>query len=318
MASVCRNQIYTKLKKTLWNPLGARLDVLKCLPPHCLTEGRHFSAPAKTPAASPSTNFGYKEVPEGQKSQLVGEVFKSVAAKYDRMNDLMSVGLHRLWKDRLVSKLRPFVGMQHLDMAGGTGDVAFRVLEAVREAKERTRSPGQGAAEDEEDHTRIIVCDINPSMLEVGRQRARSRGYGDLDTLVWMEGDAERLPLESSSIDSYTVAFGLRNVTHLDEALREAHRLLRPGGQFLCLEFAPVQEPALLKHMYDAYSFAVIPALGEAVAGDRQAYQYLVESIRKFPSQERFRTMIQEAGFKLVGVENILGGIVAIHSGFKL
>lgn len=265
---------------------------------------------------SHATSFGYKEVSEEQKSRLVGDVFNSVASKYDIMNDIMSVGLHRLWKDRLVSKLNPFPGMQHLDVAGGTGDIAFRVLEAIH-SLERKKISGVAVDEDAEDETRVIICDINPAMLDVGRRRAIAKGLGDARSLIWMEGDAEALKFEDASIDGYTVAFGIRNVTHIEKALSEAYRVLRRGGRFLCLELSHVNIPGF-REIYDFYSFSVIPSVGEIVAGDRASYQYLVESIRKFPSQEKFSAMIKEAGFEKVEYENLAGGVVAIHSGFKL
>ncbi|KAK6126628.1 hypothetical protein DH2020_039638 [Rehmannia glutinosa] len=208
---------------------------------------------------SHSTSFGYKEVREEEKSQMVGNVFTSVASSYDLMNDLMSGGLHRLWKERLVSKLNPFPGMKHLDVAGGTG-------------------------------------------------------FGDDKSLVWVEGDAEALKFEDGSMDGYTIAFGIRNVTHIEKALAEAHRVLKRGGRFLCLELSHVELP-IFKDLYDYYSFSVIPALGELVAGDRESYQYLVESVRRFPSQEKFAKMIAEAGFDKVEYENLVGGVVAIILG---
>ncbi|CAN1168335.1 2-methoxy-6-polyprenyl-1,4-benzoquinol methylase, mitochondrial [Linum perenne] len=226
---------------------------------------------ASSPLHSHATSFGFKEVREEEKSQLVGNVFTNVASNYDLMNDLMSGGLHRLWKERLVSKLNPFPGMKHLDVAGGTGDVAFRILE----------------------------------------------GLGEMKSLVWVEGDAEALNFPDNSMDGYTIAFGIRNVTHIEKALAEAHRVLKRGGRFLCLELSHVDVP-LLKEMYDYYSFSIIPAVGELVAGDRESYQYLVESIRRFPPQEKFAEMIGEAGFQMVEYENLVAGVVAIHSGLKL
>lgn len=253
---------------------------------------------------------------EEQKSRMVGDVFNSVASKYDIMNDIMSVGLHRLWKDRLVSKLSPFPGMQHLDVAGGTGDIAFRVLEAIH-SLERKKISGVAVDEDAEDETRVIVCDINPAMLDVGRRRAIAKGLGEARSLIWIEGDAEALKFEDASMDGYTIAFGIRNVTHIEKALSEAYRVLRRGGRFLCLELSHVNIPGF-REIYDFYSFSVIPSVGEIVSGDRASYQYLVESIRKFPSQEKFSAMIKEAGFEKVEYENLAGGVVAIHSGFKL
>lgn len=251
---------------------------------------------------------------EDEKSKLVGNVFSSVASSYDVMNDLMSVGLHRLWKDRLISKLNPFPGMKHLDVAGGTGDVAFRVVERIKSVSHRAM---QGTLTDIEEDTHIYVCDINPNMLDVGKKRAAERGYSEEHCLSWVEGDAEALSFEDGSMDGYTIAFGIRNVTHIEKALSEAYRVLKKGGRFLCLELSHVDVP-IFKDIYDIYSFSVIPAVGELVAGDRKSYQYLVESIRRFPNQEKFAQMIQEAGFERVEYENLVGGVVAIHSGVKL
>ncbi|XP_074334588.1 2-methoxy-6-polyprenyl-1,4-benzoquinol methylase, mitochondrial-like isoform X2 [Apium graveolens] len=263
---------------------------------------------------SHATSFGFQEVPEEVKSKMVGNVFTSVASNYDVMNDLMSAGLHRLWKERLVSKLNPFPGMKHLDVAGGTGDVAFRIIESINRARRRAL---QDMAEDNlRQETRISVCDINPNMLNVGQMRAQERGLGEDGSLVWVEGDAEALNFEDNSVDGYTIAFGIRNVTHIEKVLSETHRVLNKGGRFLCLELSHVENPAF-KQLYDHYSFSVIPAIGELVAGDRNSYQYLVESIRKFPSQEIFASMIAEAGFQKVEYENLVGGVAAVHSGFK-
>lgn len=263
---------------------------------------------------SHATSFGYKEVREEEKSQMVGNVFTSVASNYDLMNDLMSGGLHRLWKDRLVSKLNPFPGMKHLDVAGGTGDVAFRILESINSVKHRALqdSPEDNLLEE----TQIYVCDINPNMLNVGKKRARERGLTEDRPVVWVEGDAEALNFEDNSMDGYTIAFGIRNVTHIEKVLAEAYRVLKRGGRFLCLELSHVEVP-IFKELYDLYSFSVIPALGELVAGDRESYQYLVESIRRFPPQEKFAAMIADAGFQKVEYENLVGGVVAIHSGLK-
>ncbi|KAI3956521.1 hypothetical protein MKW92_048111 [Papaver armeniacum] len=263
---------------------------------------------------SHATSFGFKQVPEDEKSKLVGNVFSSVASSYDLMNDLMSGGLHRLWKDRLVSKLHPIPGMKYLDVAGGTGDVAFRIFDSINSVSRRTT---QGALEGNlDDETQINVCDINPKMLSVGKKRAAERGLGDNCSLVWVEGDAEALKFGDGTMDGYTIAFGIRNVTHIEKALSEAYRVLKPGGRFLCLELSHVDVP-IFKNLYDYYSFSVIPAVGELVAGDRESYQYLIESIRKFPRQEMFARMIADAGFQKVEYENLVGGVVAIHSGFK-
>lgn len=251
---------------------------------------------------SHATSFGFKHVNEEEKARMVGDVFTSVASSYDVMNDLMSAGLHRLWKDKLVSKLNPFPGMKHLDVAGGTGDVAFRILENINKVKLRGL---RGTFEDTlEAETQIYVCDINPDMLSVGKQRALEKGFGEDGSLVWVEGNAESLTFQNDSMDGYTIAFGIRNVTHIEKVLSEAHRVLKPGGRFLCLELSHVDIP-IFKDLYDYYSFSVIPYMGELVAGDRESYQYLVESIRRFPSQEKFASMIADAGFQKVEYENL-------------
>ncbi|XVF47309.1 hypothetical protein PTKIN_Ptkin03bG0099400 [Pterospermum kingtungense] len=262
---------------------------------------------------SHATSFGFKEVREEQKSEMVAYVFDSVALKYDLMNDIMSAGLHRLWKDRFVSKLNVFPGMKHIDMAGGTGDVAFRVFDKIK----RNKTPMHHHHDDLQEQTQIYICDINPNMLNVGKKRAMERGIGEDESLSWLEEDAEALRFGDNSIDSYTIAFGIRNVTHMDKALAEAYRVLKPGGRFLCLELTRVKIP-VFKELYDLFSFTVIPAVGKLVTGDQDSYQYLIESIRRFPPQETFASMIAEAGFKKVEYENILGGVVAIHSGLKL
>jgi demethylmenaquinone methyltransferase / 2-methoxy-6-polyprenyl-1,4-benzoquinol methylase len=258
-------------------------------------------------------DFGYRRVPVGDKQALVAGVFRSVAGRYDLMNDLMSFGLHRAWKDALVTainpaKNRPFV---LLDAAGGTGDIALRVIAA-------------GGAQ-----TRAIVCDINPDMLAVGRERA-SRPPGNLlnppaiedqaqidDRITFTEANAEALPFADRSFDAVTIAFGIRNVTRIESALSEAFRVLKIGGRFLCLEFSVVDVP-VLQSLYDFYSFSVIPALGGIVAGDAQSYRYLVESIRRFPKPQDFAAMMRTAGFARVSHQRITGGIVALHSGWRL
>ncbi|XP_065636806.1 2-methoxy-6-polyprenyl-1,4-benzoquinol methylase, mitochondrial isoform X2 [Quercus suber] len=215
---------------------------------------------------------------------------------------------------RLVSKLNPFPGMKHLDVAGGTGDVAFRILETLNSVKRRAT---QDVLEDNlHKETQIFVCDINPNMLNVGKKRAMERGLGEDKSLIWVEGDAEALKFKDNSLDGYTIAFGIRNVTHIEKVLAEAYRVLKRGGRFLCLELSHVEVP-VFKELYDCYSFFVIPTVGELVAGDRNSYQYLVESIRCFPSQETFASMIAAAGFQKVEYENLVGGVVAIHSGLK-
>jgi demethylmenaquinone methyltransferase / 2-methoxy-6-polyprenyl-1,4-benzoquinol methylase len=248
-----------------------------------------------------ATSFGYQEVRPEDKSRLVRELFARVASRYDLMNDLMSGGLHRLWKAALIDWLAPRAGLRLLDVAGGTGDIAFRVLERVAK---RAGPPAE-----------IIVCDVNPAMLEIGRDRALDRGQ--LDALRWLCADAEALPLADRSVDAYTIAFGIRNVTRIEWALAEARRVLRPGGRFLCLEFSTVRL-AGLERLYDAYSFAAVPWLGQTVAGDRAAYEYLVESIRRFPDQTTFARLIERAGLGQVRYRNLSGGIAALHSAWRL
>lgn len=246
------------------------------------------------------THFGYRDVAEGEKSGLVRGVFSSVATKYDIMNDVMSGGVHRLWKSAMIDWLAPRPGWRMLDVAGGTGDIAFRILD-------RANRKGPG--------THVTVLDLTEDMLRAGMERAEGNTLaGQLD---WINGDAMALPFGDDTFDAYTIAFGIRNVTRIEEALAEAYRVLRPGGRFLCLEFSQVTV-AGMDRAYDAYSFAVIPRMGEMIANDRDSYQYLVESIRRFPDQERFAGMIREAGFGQVKYRNMTGGVAALHSGWKL
>jgi demethylmenaquinone methyltransferase/2-methoxy-6-polyprenyl-1,4-benzoquinol methylase len=246
-----------------------------------------------------TAHFGSREVPLGDKQALVDDVFHSVARRYDLMNDLMSLGLHRAWKDALVTALDPprSASFALLDLAGGTGDVALRAIEAGGEQMQ------------------VTVCDINAEMLAVGRERAAAHPRGDAVTFT--EGNAEALPFTDRSFDAVTIAFGIRNVPRIDVALAEAFRVLKIGGKFLCLEFSSVDLPGL-DRLYDFYSFNVIPALGRMVAGDAESYRYLVESIRRFPKPEQFTTMIRAAGFARVSYRSLTGGIVALHSGWRL
>jgi demethylmenaquinone methyltransferase/2-methoxy-6-polyprenyl-1,4-benzoquinol methylase len=244
-------------------------------------------------------DFGARQVPLADKQALVDDVFHSVAPRYDLMNDLMSLGLHRAWKDALVTALdpprtRPFA---LLDVAGGTGDVALRAIAAGGE------------------FTRATVCDINPDMLAVGRERTEAQHLGD--AITFTEGNAEALPFADRSFDAVTIAFGIRNVPRIDVALAEAFRVLRIGGKFLCLEFSAVDVPGL-DRLYDFYSFNVIPALGRAVAGDAESYRYLVESIRRFPKPEAFAALLRAARFRRVSFQQMTGGIVALHYGWRL
>lgn len=241
---------------------------------------------------SETVSYGFQQVDPAEKTRRVTSVFERVAKRYDIMNDLMSGGLHRGWKDVFVNMVRPRAGEQILDMAGGTGDIAFRLARA-------------GA--------RVTVADINPAMLDVGRERADKRG---IHGLAWAEQNAEVLTFADASFDAYTIAFGIRNVTDIPAALGEAHRVLRFGGRFFCLEFSTMEWPGVAA-LYDAYSHRVVPQIGRIVAKDEEAYRYLVESIRRFPPMAEFAGMIRAAGFGQVATRPILGGLVAIHSGWK-
>jgi demethylmenaquinone methyltransferase/2-methoxy-6-polyprenyl-1,4-benzoquinol methylase len=243
-----------------------------------------------------TTHFGFETIPESEKAGRVQGIFSSVASRYDLMNDLMSGGLHRLWKDALVDWLAPRPGMRGLDVAGGTGDIAFRILR---------RAPG----------AEVTVLDLTESMLVEGRRRAEALSFRD--RLSWVAGDAMALPFPDASFDSYTISFGIRNVTRPEVALSEAFRVLRRGGRIVVLEFSKVPVP-LLEKAYDAYSFNVIPRMGHAVAGDRDSYQYLVESIRRFPDQETFLSMIRDAGFGNAGFRNLSMGVACLHSAWKI
>ncbi|WP_288410026.1 class I SAM-dependent methyltransferase [uncultured Sphingomonas sp.] len=240
-----------------------------------------------------TVSFGYEDVAPDEKTRRVGDVFASVAARYDLMNDAMSGGMHRLWKDRFVARVKPQKDDSILDMAGGTGDIAFRMAK-------------HGAA--------ITVADINPAMLGVGMERAEKRKIGGL---VWSEQNAETLDFADRSFDAYTIAFGIRNVTDIPKALREAHRVLKRGGRFFCLEFSTVTWPGFAD-VYDQYSHKLVPKLGKLLANDEDSYRYLIESIRRFPDMPTFERMIADAGFIRTRVEPIMGGLVAIHSGWKI
>jgi demethylmenaquinone methyltransferase / 2-methoxy-6-polyprenyl-1,4-benzoquinol methylase len=244
-------------------------------------------------------SFGYREVPEAEKAKLVNEVFSSVARRYDLMNDLMSAGVHRLWKDAMVEWLNPRPGQFVLDVAGGTGDVAFRVAQMAR------RRGGRAA---------VVVCDINTEMIAEGVRRAEEFDEHDVS---WICGDAENLPARDATVDAYTIAFGIRNVTRIAAALGEARRVLKPGGRFLCLEFSRVDTPGL-DALYERYSFSVLPRLGEWVARDGDSYRYLAESIRRFPSSAAFAKAIEAAGLSRVRVRKLAGGIAVMHSAWRL
>jgi demethylmenaquinone methyltransferase/2-methoxy-6-polyprenyl-1,4-benzoquinol methylase len=249
----------------------------------------------------PAATFGFRDVDPAEKPRLVRGVFDRVASRYDLMNDLMSGGVHRLWKDAVAARLNPQPGETIIDCAGGTGDMARRFAKMARRAQQRRGG----------DDARIFVVDYNAEMIAAGRAR------GGEPEIAWAVGDAQRLPLPDASAEAYVISFGIRNVTDIPGALREARRVLKPGGRFLCLEFSrPPTE--VLRKAYDAYSFKVIPAIGEHVAGDRDSYQYLVESIRRFPDQQTFAAMIGEAGFSRAGYANYSGGVAALHHGWAI
>ncbi len=240
-----------------------------------------------------TVSFGYEDVSPDEKRARVGGVFSNVASSYDVMNDAMSAGMHRLWKDRFVRRVKPREGDMILDMAGGTGDIAFRLQ-------------AKGAM--------VTVADINPEMLAVGVERAMKQEIGGLS---WSEQNAEVLSFDDRSFDAYTIAFGIRNVTYIDKALSEAHRVLKRGGRFYCLEFSTTLWPGFAE-IYDAYSHRLVPQIGKLVAGDEESYRYLIESIRRFPDMPTFERMVSDAGFVQTKVEPLLGGLVAIHSGWKI
>ena len=263
-----------------------------CFKPYCSVQRKGRQAPM----SENTTHFGFETVREDEKAGRVQGVFTSVASKYDIMNDVMSVGIHRIWKEAMMDWLAPRAGQKLLDVAGGTGDVSFKFLGRA----------GSGHA---------IVCDITESMLVAGRQRAEAESMsGSLD---WVVGDAMALPFEDNTFDVYTISFGIRNVTRPQEALNEAYRVLRPGGRLMVLEFSQLPNP-MMQAAYDSYSFNVIPQMGQLIAGDRDSYQYLVESIRKFPNQETFLGMVKTAGFGNAKYRNLSLGIAALHSGWKL
>ena len=249
-----------------------------------------------TQTSDKTTHFGFQDVPEAEKAGMVHGVFSRVASKYDVMNDLMSVGIHRVWKEAMMDWLAPRPGQRLLDVAGGTGDVAFRFL---------GRAPGSSA----------VVCDMTEPMLIEGRKRAEAEKMAA--NLDWVVGDAMALPFPDNSFDVYTISFGIRNVTRIPDALAEAYRVLKPGGRLMVLEFSQIPND-LMQKAYDLYSFNVIPVMGQIVAGDRDSYQYLVESIRKFPDQDSFAAMIRATGFDQVKYRNLSMGIAALHSGWKL
>ena len=261
-----------------------------------------FSSAASSSEETSTVSFGTRRVDPKEKPVLIGNIFSNVAERYDLMNDLMSFGIHRLWKDYYVSQFPVFPKLQHLDVAGGTGDIASRMVDRLTLPREASR---------------IVVCDLSKEMVDQGKRRAERSGKGThRQCIEWVVGDAEALPFEDGTFDSYSIAFGIRNTTHMDIVLREAHRVLKPGGFFACLEFSHVENP-VLSRLNDIYSLNIIPLMGQMIVGDRDSYQYLVDSIRQFPKQEPFAATICRAGFGDVAYENLTGGIVAIHSGRK-
>ncbi|XP_046356316.1 2-methoxy-6-polyprenyl-1,4-benzoquinol methylase, mitochondrial-like [Haliotis rufescens] len=291
------------------------------------------------------THFGFEYIPEEEKEGKVYEVFENVASRYDLMNDTMSAGVHRLWKDHFMECMAPTPGTTLIDVAGGTGDIALRFLRYIQSQRSTEYAARQdfkvqipreikaniymdpadedssdSSSSDEETESSqpssvVTVCDINQAMLDVGKTKLEKLGF--TSGISWLQGNAESLPLEDNTYDVYTIAFGIRNCTHIDKVLSEAYRVLKPGGRFMCLEFSQVNN-ALLRSLYDSYSFQVIPVMGQLIAGDWKSYQYLVESIRQFPNQEDFSAMIRRAGFRVVSHENLTFGVAAIHSGFKI
>jgi len=301
-----RGLLHTGVKK--WSRLGACLNLPLALAPNfkqyktsSLRNHRSgitmASSEPNNDTSSDNTHFGFKEVPASEKAGMVRGVFDSVAENYDLMNDLMSAGVHRLWKTAMMDWLGPRPGQHLLDVAGGTGDIAFKFLDYVK------------------NDGKVTVLDINHAMLSVGQDRALDKGR--LHGLEWVNGDAMALPLKDKSVDAYTIAFGIRNVTDIPMALREARRVLKPGGRFMCLEFSKVIMPGL-KQFYDFYSFDVLPRIGGIVANDKESYQYLVESIRRFPDADTFKDMIAEAGLGQVKYRRLSGGIAAIHSAWRI
>lgn len=290
----------------IWASVGFKCTKTNLVSPAMV---KYLSMVSGTDKSEKETHFGYQTISESEKTQKVYEVFENVANKYDKMNDAMSFFVHRVWKDIFIQRLAPTQGTQLLDVAGGTGDIAFRYIKYLRNLPPNKVEPLSSVST-------ATVCDINRAMLNVGKERAKKLDFADSE-IRWLEADAESLPIESNSFTAYTIAFGIRNCTHVDKVLDEAYRVLKPGGRFMCLEFSHVNNE-MLRWIYDQYSLQMIPIMGQVIAGDWKSYQYLVESIRKFPNQESFKEMIQAAGFSCVSYENLTFGVVSIHSGFKL
>ncbi|GAV03801.1 hypothetical protein RvY_14180 [Ramazzottius varieornatus] len=320
VCGLCGRRVLDGLRATLrpavWNSRFPPPSPTDRLPARTFSSSSLFLTKI-SPQEETSTHFGFETVLDTEKTGKVHQVFEQVADTYDLMNDLMSAGIHRLWKDQFVRTLALFPGTKILDVAGGTGDIAFRLVRSMDETSRRTKKAKAGSPTDklEEggDHD-VTVLDLSESMLEVGKKRALSLNIES--RIKWVHGNAEELPFPDATFDAYTIAFGIRNVTHIEVALDEAYRVLKPGGRFMCLEFSQVPNP-LLAWLYEKYSFQVIPVMGQLIASDWKSYQYLVESIRMFPDQEDFRLMLEEAGFQMATFTNLSQGICAIHSGFK-
>ena len=301
---------------------GGKLILSSSILKHQWFSSKQFAGP---PVNVATTSFGFKDVEKEDKEGMVREVFMKVAPSYDLMNDIMSAGIHRIWKDRLVSKFGVFPGMTHLDVAGGTGDVGFRSLSALRAAETSARDGVFRVHDVTLAPGKVIISDVNPHMLVEGKRRAAQLDLinspdwqgNRLATINFVEGNAENLPFDDCSVDMYTIVFGLRNVTDKLAALKDARRVLKPGGKFICMEFSRVRDESL-RSFYEAYSFGVIPVMGELIAQDKWSYQYLVESIRRFPRRAELEEIMREAGFKCVAHEDLTGGVVAIHSGFRI
>lgn len=253
------------------------------------------------PNKSEKTHFGYQQVDVNEKTEKVGHVFQQVAPYYDLMNDVMSLGMHHIWKRKFIQYVSPIAGQSYLDVAGGSGDIMLKIAQKIQE-------------ESDLDQSKLVMSDINPDMLKTGQKKLIDHGFGHIKTKI---ANAEELPFEDHQFDNYTISFGLRNVTNIEKALAEAYRTLEYGGQFFCLEFSHVSIGWLAK-LYDVYSFSLIPKFGEWVAKDAESYQYLVESIRKFPTQQRLCDMLEKVGFKQVSYTNLTGGVVAIHKATKI
>lgn len=296
--------------------ISSKSLALKNLAGHRCFLSHIFAVQKVNMSSEESTNFGFQQVKVEEKQTKVNEVFTNVSDKYDIMNDAMSFGLHRVWKSKFIENLSPTQNTRLLDVASGTGDIAFRFLNYLENRPNLKISNQKNQSTGSFDRKKVTVCDINQDMLNVGKKRAQALGLDE--HIDWHLANAENLvSLKDNSFDVYTISFGIRNCTNIDRVVQEAYRVLKPGGRFMCLEFSQV-ENELFRKIYDTYSFQMIPTMGYLIAGDYKSYQYLVESIRVFPNQEDFADLIKSCGFKKVSFQNMTNGIVALHSGFKL